>query len=149
MAHRADNREHPILELVRAQGGRVTPAKRAVVDVLARSDEHLTADDLIAQVTAASPATAASTIYRVLQQLEEIGAVEHVHPGRGPAFYHLREIGHAHLVCQDCGSITDVPDRLLDGLTHQALDRYGFVVDTHHAAVLGRCGNCVSGVRVT
>jgi Fe2+ or Zn2+ uptake regulation protein len=142
MAHRAENRENPILELVRAQGGRVTPAKRAVVEVLARSADHLTAEDLITQITEASPATAASTIYRVLQQLEEIGAVEHVHPGRGPAFYHLREIGHAHLVCQDCGSITDVPDLLLDVLSHQALDRYGFVVDTHHAAVLGRCEAC-------
>src|SRR5204863_370956 len=63
---------------------------------------------------------------------------------RGPAFYHLREIGHAHLVCQDCGAITDVPDRLLDGLRDQALDRYGFTVDTHHAAVLGRCARCVA-----
>jgi Fur family ferric uptake transcriptional regulator len=144
MADHADDRDQRILELVRAQGGRVTPAKRAVVGVLAGSDDHLTAEDLITQVTAASPATAASTIYRVLQQLEEIGAVEHVHPGRGPAFYHLREVGHAHLVCQDCGGITDVPDRLLDGLRDQVLDRYGFAVDTHHAAVLGRCAACAS-----
>jgi Fe2+ or Zn2+ uptake regulation protein len=139
----AGDRDQRILQLVRAQGGRVTPAKRAVVEVLARSEGgHLTAEDLIAQVTAGSPATAASTIYRVLQQLEEIGAVEHVHPGRGPAFYHLREVGHAHLVCQDCGAITDVPDLLLDGLRADALDKYGFAVDTHHAAVLGRCRAC-------
>jgi len=144
MASPAGDRDRRILELVRAQGGRVTPAKRAVVEVLAQSDDHLTAEDLITKVTAASPATAASTIYRVLQQLEDIGAVEHVHPGRGPAFYHLREVGHAHLVCQDCGTITDVPDRLLDGLRAQALDRYGFAVDTHHAAVLGRCAACLA-----
>src|SRR5260221_640336 len=80
MADRADDRDQRIMALVRAQGGRVTPAKRAVVGVLARSEDHLTAEDLISRVTAASPATAASTIYRVLQQLEEIGAVEHVHP---------------------------------------------------------------------
>ena len=144
MASPAGDRDRRILELVRAQGGRVTPAKRAVVEVLARSDDHLTADDLINRVTAAFPATAASTIYRVLQQLEDIGAVEHVHPGRGPAFYHLREVGHAHLVCQDCGAITDVPDVLLAGLRDQALDRYGFTVDTHHAAVLGRCSACAA-----
>ncbi len=144
MGDRTDDRDQRIMDLVRAKGGRVTPAKRAVVEVLARSEGHLTAEDLIDQVTAASPATAASTIYRVLQQLEEIGAVEHVHPGRGPAFYHLREVGHAHLVCQDCGAITDVPDRLLDGLRGEALERYGFAVDTHHAAVLGRCATCVA-----
>jgi len=47
-------------------------------------------------------------------------------------------------VCQDCGAITDVPDLLLAGLRDQALDRYGFAVDTHHAAVLGRCATCAA-----
>jgi Fur family ferric uptake transcriptional regulator len=136
--------DHDILELIRARGGRVTAAKRAVVTVLARSEEHLTADDLIERVTANSPSTAPSTVYRVLQQLEDIGAVEHVHAGREPAFYHLREIGHPHLVCNDCGAIIDVPDRLLAPLRAEALRHYGFVVDTHHAAILGRCATCTA-----
>ena len=142
MARRPSDPGHPILDLVRSQGGRVTPAKRAVVDVLARSDEHLTADDVIDRVTADSPSTAPSTVYRVLQQLEEIGAVEHVHSGRGPAFYHLREIGHAHLVCSLCGAIIDVPDRMLATLRRQVLDQYGFTVDAHHGALLGTCVAC-------
>ena len=135
-------RDQAILALIRTKGGRVTPAKRAVVTVLARSEEHLTAEDLIERVTADSPSTAPSTVYRVLQQLEDIGAVEHVHAGREPAFYHLREVGHPHLVCNDCGTIIDVPDRLLASLRDDALRAYGFVVDTHHAAVLGRCAAC-------
>jgi Fur family ferric uptake transcriptional regulator len=144
MSSRSQHADDRILSLVRARGGRVTPAKRAVIEVLARSDEHLTAEDLIERVTAASPSTSPSTIYRVLQQLDALGAVEHVHSGRGPTFYHLREIGHPHLVCNDCGAITDVPDRLLANLSRQALERYGFVVDTHHAAILGRCSRCAS-----
>lgn len=134
-----------VLERVQDSGGRITLPTRLVVAVLAQTDGHLTADDLIVEIDRRAPGIAPSTIYRVLQRLDELGVLEHVHSGSGAAFYHLREHGHAHLMCTACGDITD-----LSAATSDALHRFsaavrlahGFDVDPHHAAMLGRCDAC-------
>ena len=84
------------------------------------------------------------TIYRVIQRLSDLDIIEHVHSGSGPAFYHLREHGHAHLVCNACGTVIDLPDGEFSGLIAAARDRYGFSVNAHHSALLGLCASCSS-----
>ena len=134
-------RDH-IYEIVRAGGGRLTVPMRVVVAVLLDTDRHLTADDLIAEVDRRTPGIAPSTIYRILQRLDELEVIRHVHSGTGPTFYHLRERGHAHLICNECGTIVDVPDRLFTGLARTVHDKYGFTIEPQHAALLGRCARC-------
>src|SRR3954468_11422736 len=129
--------------MVREAGGRMTVPTRTVISILASSDDHLTADDLIAAVEARIAGVSPSTIYRVVQRLGDLGIIEHVHSGNGPAFYHLREHGHAHLVCNSCGLVIDLPDHVFTGLTKVALDRFGFSVNAHHSALLGLCASCV------
>jgi Fur family ferric uptake transcriptional regulator len=133
---------------IRASGGRVTVATRALLDVLLESDQHLAADQLIATVQRRAPGISPSTIYRGLQRLDEVGVVEHVHSGAGPAFYHLRRRGHAHLVCHRCGRVVDIPDQLLASVGRTMQRRYGFTVDPHHAALLGQCGSCLKASAV-
>ena len=38
--------------------------------------------------------------------------------------------------------ITEKPETLFDGLAHEALSQFGFTVDPHHFAMLGRCADC-------
>jgi Fur family ferric uptake transcriptional regulator len=133
-----------IQHMVRAAGGRLTTPTRMVISILASSDAHLTADDLIASVERDVSGVSPSTIYRVIQRLGDLGIIEHVHSGGGPAFYHLREHGHAHLVCNSCGVVIDLPDRMFNGLTKVARDRFGFSIDAHHSALLGVCSSCSS-----
>ncbi len=127
---------------VRAAGGRLTVPTRIVISILASSDDHLTADDLIAEVERRMVGVSPSTIYRVVQRLGELGIIEHVHSGSGPAFYHLREHGHAHLVCNGCGIVLDLPDAVFDDVARVARERHGFTVDAHHSALLGLCKAC-------
>ena len=138
------SREEQIHGAIRAAGGRLTGPTRAVVGVLVESDRHLTADDLIAEIDRTYPGIAPSTIYRVLMRLDELGIVEHVHSGTSPAFYHLRERGHAHLVCNECGRIIDIPDSMFSQLAHTVEQAYDFTVEPRHAAILGRCAACRS-----
>ncbi|MEO5898728.1 MAG: Fur family transcriptional regulator [Ilumatobacteraceae bacterium] len=133
-----------ILTDIRAAGGRVTVPTRIVVEILAAGDHHLSADDLIAEFAERTPGVAPSTIYRVLQRLDQLQVVEHVHSGMGPTFYHLRDRGHAHLVCESCGAITDLPDGVLEPVSTAVAADFGFTVRTHHAALLGRCAACAA-----
>lgn len=134
-----------ILERVQSAGGRSTLPTRLVVTILSEADRHLTADDVINELERRAPGIAASTVYRVLQRLDDLDVLEHVHSGAGAAFYHLSERGHAHLVCTDCGAVTDVSEGAADvlRLLGQVVARsHGFTLDPHHAAWLGQCHRC-------
>ncbi len=130
------------LRVVRASGGRVTSSTRMVIDLLADTPDHLTAEDLIAEVEGRLPGISPSTVYRVIQRLTELDVVEHVHTSVGPPIYHLREHGHAHLVCNGCGKILDIADTHLDDLRTALSGSFGFTLDPHHSALVGRCDRC-------
>lgn len=133
-----------IPEIIRGAGGRMTGPTRLVLEILFDGERHFSADDLFEELDRRSPGISQSTVYRVLQRLGQLQIIEHVHSGVGSTFYHLRQHNHAHLVCTDCGSITDVPDTIFEQLTQTAQTDYSFTVQTHHAAILGRCANCAT-----
>jgi Fe2+ or Zn2+ uptake regulation protein len=131
-----------VLALVREHGGRVTSSRRLLLGALFASHGHRTAEDLAAEVQAQSPDVHLSTIYRNLEELERLGVIVHAHLGHGPSTYHLASAAHGHFVCDRCGSMTEVPDVLFADLARTAATRYGFTIDPHHFAVLGRCKAC-------
>ena len=106
MSERGD-RSDRIFSQLRARGGRITAARRALVTALLEADAHVTADDLATLVQAAHPEVHRSTIYRTLDALEQLGIVDHVHLGHGRAVYHLADDPHNHLVCEVCGAVVE------------------------------------------
>ena len=131
-----------ILGRMRAGGGRVTAARRAVVGALVGAGGHVTAEELAAAVQANDPDVHLSTVYRTLDALEQLGVVDHVHLGHGPAVYHLTEEAHHHLACEACGAVIEVPANVFAPVTRRLATDYGFVIDRHHFAVVGRCAAC-------
>lgn len=139
----ASARVAPLLERVRHSGGRVTPARRALLEALLQAeDHHLTAQDLAEAVQGAVPDVHLSTVYRSLESLEEMGIVDHAHLGHGRAVYHLADEPHQHLVCERCESVVEVPDDVFAELAGTLERAYGFVIRAHHFAVVGRCAAC-------
>jgi Fur family transcriptional regulator, ferric uptake regulator len=138
----SDERADRILTALRSTGGRVTPARRALVDALLGSSGHVTADDLADAVQRSHPDVHQSTIYRTLDALEELGIVDHVHLGHGRAVYHLADDPHQHLVCEACGHVIEVPDEVFAGLAEALQRDYAFTLRPNHFAVLGRCASC-------
>jgi len=130
------------LALVREHGGRVTPSRRLLLDALFARHDHRTAEELAAEVQDRAPDVHLSTIYRNLEELERLGVIVHSHQGHGPATYHLASDVHGHFVCEACGTMIEVPEQLFDELAASASDAYGFTIDPHHFAVLGRCAAC-------
>lgn len=136
-----------VMERIQASGGRVTVPTVLVATVLASTERHLTADDVIDALGRHETGIAASTVYRVLHRLIDMGVVEPVRSGAGATFYHLLEAPHTHLVCSDCGRVLD-----LDPRAEAALRSFGeivladqrFTLHPHLAALLGRCEPCAT-----
>jgi len=66
-----------VLEKFRANGGRVTTARREIVSVVlgGTEHEHLTADEIGRRIQDEHPEIALSTVYRSLDALAEAGSV--------------------------------------------------------------------------
>ena len=131
-----------VLALVRRNGGRATPARRLLLKALFGTGEHRSAEELAAEVHAQAPDVHLSTIYRNLEELERLGVIDSTRLGGGPATYHLATAAHGHLVCEKCGSMTEVPDDMFRDLIQTASTEYGFAINPHRFAVTGRCANC-------
>jgi Fur family ferric uptake transcriptional regulator len=134
-----------VLDMIRGAGGRVTTCRRLLVEALFASSGHRTAEELAAAVQAGAPDVHLSTVYRNLEELERLGIVVHAHLGHGPATYHLAARTHGHLVCEVCQVTVEAPDDMFAGLSATARARFGFAIDPHHFAVLGRCRSCTDG----
>src|SRR5205807_10113430 len=103
-----DARLDEIMAALRAEGGRSTVQRRAIVTALLGAPRHVTAEELADSIHREHPEIATTTIYRTLDALERQGLVQHAHFGHGPAVYHLADEDHLHLVCESCGTVTEV-----------------------------------------
>jgi Fe2+ or Zn2+ uptake regulation protein len=141
----ADDRLEQILLRLRERGGRVTTPRRAIIAALLDGDHHVTAEALAEAVQRADPDIHRATVYRTLDTLTELGVVNHVHLGHGPAVYHLVEEEHHHLVCDSCGSVVELPANVFDALGRRVEQDYGFRLNAHHFALGGLCQRCAQG----
>ncbi len=139
-----DNPLEAQIQELRQRGIKATVARRAVLEVLLEGPSHQSADDIATKVSSRYPEIHLSTVYRTLETLERIGAVDHVHLGHGRAVYHLGDDPHQHLVCDRCGSVIEVPNEIFLTLNKTLSDKYGFKLRQNHFAVLGRCSSCQS-----
>jgi Fur family ferric uptake transcriptional regulator len=137
-----DDRLEEILGRLRERGGKVTKPRRAIISALLEANDHVTAEALVDAVGRANPDIHISTVYRTLETLTELGVINHVHLGHGPAVYHLAGDVHHHLVCDSCGAIIELPGDVFDALGRRVERDYGFRLDAHHFALGGRCRNC-------
>ena len=128
---------------LRQQGHRLTPQRMMVLEVVKRSGQHLTAEEIHAAVLPQHPYVNIATVYRTLQWLEEVGLVAPINIGNGPLRYeYVHGATHHHLVCQDCGYEQEIGDDILDALKARLLERYAFVAQLNHLALPGRCSVC-------
>ncbi|HEY7931049.1 MAG TPA: transcriptional repressor [Acidimicrobiales bacterium] len=131
-----------MVSTVRGAAKRVTAAKRTVAEVLVEAHGHLTVDEITSAVQRQRPEVSPSTIYRILEEFEELELVVHAHLGQPAAVYHLAGIVHGHLTCEICQRTVEIPSSHFDALSRELLARYGFQLDRHHLALSGRCRAC-------
>ena len=125
------------------QGYRLTPQRIMILSAIENSDDHISAEEIYAQIIAKYPNVNISTVYRTLELLKRLGLVTETDLGEGRVRYHPAEKGHHHhLVCRECGAIIDLDESLLVPLKSALLREYKFSADLMHLAILGRCVNC-------
>ena len=127
---------------------RLTGNRRSVLAVLDNSSRPLTVEEVVAE-----SGVPTSTVYRNLAELVEAGVVVRVSGVGGGDRHELAEKfsqhHHHHLVCTDCGLVTDFDpspqlEKLIDREIVALLATSGFEITHHVFDVRGRCHNCLA-----
>lgn len=129
-------------EALRAKGYRLTPQRELI---LAAVDDlgHATPDEVLAHVQQQVTTVNASTVYRTLEVLEELGLIRHAHlSDRAPTYHSTRGTEHFHLVCRGCHEVISVPAGEADAFVAALEEKHGFTPDLGHLTVFGWCRNC-------
>jgi len=137
------NQSGEIVRRLTEQGYRLTPQRVMIVSAIENSDGHISAEEIYAQVAAKYPQVNVSTVYRTLELLKRLALVTETDFGEGRVRYHPVGKGHHHhLVCTECGTVTDLDESLLSSLESMLLREYKFIADLRHLAIFGRCARC-------
>jgi Fe2+ or Zn2+ uptake regulation protein len=138
--------ETALAAALRDQGKRVTPQRLAIARTLKELDRHVTAEFLYAEVTRRMPGVSLPTVYSTLELLEDLGLARRVATVGGSVVYDPRVGEHHHLICRECGTITDI-DAQVDPAALLALARLrGFTPEDAQVAITGVCAECRSRV---
>jgi Fur family transcriptional regulator, ferric uptake regulator len=125
---------------------RFTKGRQSVVEALARASGPMSA----AELTEEAPDVPLSSIYRTLAVLEEAGVVTNHLGAKGLTRFELAEWltgHHHHLVCIDCGSVSDVDipaakEKSVRSLVSEIAALASFEATDHALEIEGRCSRC-------
>lgn len=132
-----------VRERLHARGLRWTPQRRTLVEVLSRTDGHVTGSELVERCRAIDPETTPSTVYRTLDVLEELGLVRHGHGADGREEFHVRpDTEHGHLHCSACGGTWEIDEAEATTLLGSLERSRGFAAELSHVTIVGHCATC-------
>lgn len=135
-----------IRDRLHERGLRWTPQRRLLVEVLSRTEGHITGAELIERCREQEPDTTPSTVYRTLDVLEDIGLICHAHGLDGREEFHVRPTReHGHLHCSVCHRAWEIEAEDVRGLVDDFERERGFQVDLGHLTVVGVCRDCRAG----
>jgi Fur family ferric uptake transcriptional regulator len=137
----------------RGCGYRLTAGREAILDVLSKSDGHLSAEDIYIKIRSRQPNIGLTTVYRTLDVLSSLGMVYKLDFGDGRARYELASgpkgsHHHHHLVCTSCNRVIDYTDFIDDEIellnqTEKGLSKkYNFKIKNHLIQFYGLCQDC-------
>lgn len=133
-----------IAETLGGAGYRLTAPRVTVAGLVAeRGGGHFTAADIAADARSRRSRIGRATIFRTLDLLLEIGAIERIDlPDGEHAYVGCRTLHHHHVVCTGCGRSTDVDDTELRAALRTMGRATGYVIDDHRLELYGRCPVC-------
>ena len=131
-----------VLRLLRGRGLRMTPQRRAIVLEVMRTSGHISPTAIARRVQREMPGVNASTVYRTLALLEDVGVLSHAHLEGGAEYHRAEEAGHVHLTCSSCGAEDDLSMEEADALQRVIGRHRGFSPDLTHFAISGLCASC-------
>ena len=131
--------------LLKKNALKFTIQREVILETLYNSDEHLTPESLHNLIQEKFPDlnTGIATVYRTLSLLEDSNMVTSLSFGAQGKKYELgAKNHHDHLICTNCGNITEFVDEQIEERQHKIANALGFNMQDHSMQIYGICKNC-------
>ncbi len=128
---------------LRQNGYKLTPQRRAVIQAITFSQDHLTPAAIYEKVHQDHPKIGLVTIYRTLGKLTQLGLICELHAGGSCHSYTISTSEHHHhLICSNCGTVVDFNGYDLSELEQRLSLETGFHIENHLLEFTGLCQAC-------
>jgi len=126
---------------LRNAGLKVTLPRLKILEMLENSPtRHLSAEDIYRQLKEIGEDIGLATVYRVLTQFEAAALVTRHHFEGGHAVFELeRGHHHDHIVCVQCGQVSEFEDETIEARQRQRAGELGFRLIEHSLIMYGEC----------
>ena len=123
---------------------RTTKQRTAVVEVMQEIDRFQSAKEIHTALQERNAKVGLTTVYRTLQSLVDIKAVDALHSPTGEVLYrHCEtEAHHHHLVCTKCGRTEEIDGGPIEKWANEVASTHGFQLTGHDAEIFGVCAKC-------
>jgi Fur family ferric uptake transcriptional regulator len=112
--------------------------------VIADQPGHFTAAELVTAARGRRLGVGRATVFRTLEVLEELGAVERLDlPNGEHAYVGCEPAHHHHVVCSRCGRTSEIDDAGLRSVVRDVAEQTGYRVDEHRLELFGLCPACL------
>ncbi len=131
--------------LLKKNALKFTIQREVILETLYTSDEHLTPESLHNLIQQKFPELkiGIATVYRTLSLLEESHIVTSLSFGAQGKKYELgAKNHHDHLICTECGSITEFVDEEIEKRQDKIANKLGFNMQDHSMQIYGICKEC-------
>ncbi|MFL5674747.1 MAG: Fur family transcriptional regulator [Chloroflexota bacterium] len=126
-------------------GYRLTEPRRTLAALIADQTGHFTAAELVAEARTRRLGVGRATVFRTLEVLETLGAIERLDlPSGGHAYVACEPVHHHHVVCSSCGRSSEIDDAGLRSVVADVARDTGFRVDEHRLELFGLCPECLA-----
>ena len=117
----------------------MTKNARMILEIISNSEEHLTAEQIYLRLKEKNEKAVLATVYNNLSFLHGHGLIRKVSVEGYPDRYD-RTVRHDHLVCRQCGKLSDVT---LEDLTETLQKQIGVPMISYDLKISYLCPECL------
>lgn len=139
-------KEKAFQDYIQTKGLKTTRQRNTIVGVFFRLRGHISVEELLREVKKVNPKIGYATVYRTLHLLTASALVEERRFGDGLARYEGRsEVEHHdHMICLDCGQISEFFNPHLEALQEKLAHDHKFKIYRHRLELYGSCEDAES-----
>ena len=124
-----------------------TKQKTAIVDFIKSKSGHITAKDIVSELSVLGEKVSTATVYRRLEKLVNDGMLKKYITDNGACYQYSEDCkgDHFHLKCTRCGTLLHVDCEFLMSIAPHIMEHHRFRVDNRRTVMYGLCEKCDEG----
>lgn len=143
----SENMENALVAYLNERGLRKTPERFAILRKILEVDSHFEVDELHDAIEKDGYHVSRATVYNTVELLEEAGILRKFSLGHNSSVFELHRDNHIHLVCKNCGKISEVDNpAVIASLMRLKSD--SFTPESFDVKVYGLCSDCAKETKI-